>query len=374
MGSASSPRPARPCGSDVPKPTLPDRARRLARRRPRTFAAGCGFATGVGLLLLAEGVCFFLNRATGPPDITYGDLRTEEFFLEDEVLGFRPKPNVRVRSTMTAKGKALYDAVYSIDARSRRVTRSIPGAAQTQFALFFGGSYTFGQGVNDDETIPYQFARLLPRYRAYNYGFCGYGPQQMLAKLQTAKLACEIDEPSGIAIYILMEHHIRRAIGSMYVHNTWGRNMPYYALEPDGRLVRKGTFTTGRPAVAFMYRVLGASQILKRFHLSLPLRTTERHILLTCRIIQEAGKLFREQFDDGGFLVLIYPGTTYADRIAACLRRLHVPCLDYSALVEYKSPAYTIPVDEHPSPAAHLAIAQRLARDVPALGDRLLVR
>ena len=306
-----------------------------------------------------------------PPDITYGDLRTEEFFVQDDILGFKPKPNVRMRSTMTAKGKVLYDAVYSIDARSRRVTRSIPGAAQTQFAIFFGGSYTFGQGVNDSETMPYHFARLLPRYRPYNYGFCGYGPQQMLAKLQTGKLPCEIDEPSGILIYILMEHHIRRAIGSMYVHNTWGWNMPYYVLGPDGQLVRKGTFTTGRPAVAFLYRLLGASQILRRFHVSLPLRTTDHHILLTCRILQEARKLFREQFDREGFFVLIYPGTTYANRIAACLRRLHVPYLDYSALVEYKSPTYTIPVDEHPSPAAHLAIAQRLARDIPALTSRL---
>jgi hypothetical protein len=50
--------------------------------------------------------------------------------------------------------------------------------------LTFGDSFTFGQGVNDDETWSYILQTLLPESEVLNFGVHGYGHDQMLLYLQ----------------------------------------------------------------------------------------------------------------------------------------------------------------------------------------------
>ncbi|OQY36439.1 MAG: hypothetical protein B6243_03195 [Anaerolineaceae bacterium 4572_5.2] len=118
---------------------------------------------------------------------------TQNFFQDDDLLGYIPVPNTRVNSIKKLGDDLIYDVEYSIDQYSRR---EVPGLefrvsgsetsntkpeTRNQFILFFGGSFIFGEGLNDDETLPAHVGRLAPRYRPYNYGLSGYGPQQMLA-------------------------------------------------------------------------------------------------------------------------------------------------------------------------------------------------
>jgi lysophospholipase L1-like esterase len=43
---------------------------------------------------------------------------------------------------------------------------------------FFGDSFTFGQGLNEDETYSHQLEKLAPGIKAFNTGTCGYSPTQ----------------------------------------------------------------------------------------------------------------------------------------------------------------------------------------------------
>ena len=55
---------------------------------------------------------------------------------------------------------------------------------KSEFVIFTGCSFVFGEGVNDNQTLPYLYGKQNPAVRCYNYGFPGYGTQQMLAVLQ----------------------------------------------------------------------------------------------------------------------------------------------------------------------------------------------
>src|SRR5439155_3453419 len=132
-------------------------------------------------------------------------------------------------------------------AYGRRVT-PIAGCSscRTKFLLFFGCSVAFGSGVKDTETVPFYASQFAPAYRAYNYGIPGYGTQQVLARLQSEKIDQEVNEKNGILIYVFIDHHVRRVIGSLDTIR-WGASWPYYTLDASDNLVRKGTFTSGRP-------------------------------------------------------------------------------------------------------------------------------
>jgi len=337
--------------------SLSKRMAAARRSRPRTFAVLLGTFVGFSFLVFAEGVFHCLAPAPPRRGIPY----PPHLIQHDDTLGYRPKPGVEFHFVPRAGARPVYDVVYAIDAHGRRTTPLDEGHAGKELALFFGGSNTFGQGVDQDETMPCYFSQFAPRFRAYNYGFLGYGPQAMLAKLQAGKTESEVGERGGILVYTFIDHHIRRATGSMFVHNCWGWRMPYYRIARDGKLVRRGSFTTGRPLVASLYWLLGKSSICRYFRVNLPSRVTPHHLDLTCRLIEEAKVEFERRFESRGFFVLFYPRCAMTNDIIRPLDGTGVICLDFSPLVEYTKGKYVVPIDGHPSALAHSAVARALA-------------
>jgi hypothetical protein len=287
-----------------------------------------------------------------------------EYYQAHSELGWAPKPGIKTRAWKRVAGEPVYDVQYSIDGLARRIT---PGAApgpRRTFLLFFGCSVTFGEGVQDTETLPHFVAERAPHVRTYNYGFHGYGPQHLLARLETEDLRTQVAEAEGTLVYLFIDAHVNRAIGSMVVYTGWADTAPYYERGPDSALVRHGTLTTGRPMTSIVYSILGRSQVLKRWHLDVPPVITKRHVDLTARILAASAGRFRQQFGKGRFVVVIFPGSQHALRLGRALERHGVEFLDYSALFDAADPAYTIPNDWHPSPLAHRRLAERLVMDL----------
>ena len=326
----------------------------------------------VGIL---EAGAWALNAWAEPTVETWID---PEYYQAHSELGWAPKPGIKTRAWKRVAGEPVYDVQYSIDALGRRVTPGAAAGPRSTFLLFFGDSVTFGEGVQNAETFPHFVAERAPRVRAYNYGFHGYGPQQLLARLETQDLRTQVAEPDGSLVYLFIDAHVNRAIGSMVVYTGWADTAPYYGPGPDGALVRDGTLTTGRPMTSILYSILGRSQVLKRWHLDVPLAISERHIDLTARILAESARRFRQQFGGGRLVVVIsssagdicprpagkQPGSTHAARLGRALNRHGVEFLDYSALFDAADPAYAIPNDCHPTPRAHRRLAEQLVMDL----------
>src|SRR5262245_16059324 len=77
--------------------------------------------------------------------------------------------------------QAVYEVEYAVDSFGRRITPVADTTSAKRAVLFFGDSFTYGEGVRGDETLPYYLGRVAPQYRPFNYGFSGYGPFDVLA-------------------------------------------------------------------------------------------------------------------------------------------------------------------------------------------------
>jgi hypothetical protein len=317
---------------------------------------------------ICEKVFHKLNEANDARTTIGGDYYTA-YLRYDDIVGPKGAPNVRVRSFKKRDGQLIYDATYGTDDCGRRVTHDpAPGRKREQFIAFFGCSYTFGEGLEDGETLPSQVADLAPAYRVYNYGCSGYGPQQMLAKLETGQLLREIAERSGIFIYVFIPHHVRRAIGSMRVATKWGRTFPNYVLDANGNLVRDGDFVTGRPHLARVYTRLSNIDTLRFFGIDVPLFITKKHLDFTTRILKQAKRLAERQFENTRFYVLLYPdppeGEMSAKRMVPFLQQAGIDYLDFTELLDVRQPEFRIKGDDHPTGLTHQEVASELVRRI----------
>jgi len=221
--------------------------------------------------------------------------------------------------------EAVFDAIYTFDKLYRRVVTGQPDHEVERFIVFFGGSQTFGEGLNDSETIPALIQESTPSYRVYNYAYRGYGPHQMLKKLETYKLRNELNEDRGIAFFQYFTFHIPRVLGTMNYISWAGGSAPYYQLSSKGKLEYNGSFANGRFFKTFLYWVLGKSSILKYFDVDSPAKLVKKHYDLVCSTLAKSRDVFLDQFPDSRFIVVI--GIT-SDKEDSFIER----CLDTNSI------------------------------------------
>lgn len=348
------------------------RIRQLCKGFPRVCAVvlGIGFSL-VGLLYL-ELFCYVLNHLKPEEQSQFhyrGNLKGK-YGDDDHSLGYKPPAKAFIQVSREVNQQLLYDVQYSFDEYHRRITPVRQSKSRKRFLLFFGGSFAFGEGVNDTETFPFYVGDQLPEYRPYNYAFHGYGPQAMLAMLEDDIIRKNVLEREGMLVYeYVVDLHVERAIGRMNVYTGWGANMPYYRFDSSRELQRQGNFTSGRPWLAFWYPLLARSQIVQYFDFNFPPRLTASHYKLTAAILSKARDLFRAQFQSDAFYVLIYPNTANQVRIIPYLEQMNLRYLNYSDLFEPDALEYHIEGDGHPSPKANSTLATRFVRDVFTSND-----
>lgn len=326
------------------------------------FDVSMGVVFTMALLLCIEVVFYTLNLFKPPLKPKTTVVSSEVYVELDEALGYKLKPGLQITETQTIEGQQIYDVVYTIDDKGRRVTPVSRPEDRTHFILFFGGSYTFGAGLNDDETLPAYVGEFAPDYRPYNYGVPGYGTQQVFAKLQSDDLAAEIPQKQGIAIYTFICAHIKRVIGTSDMQNAWGEFMPYYSLDAEGELVRNGNLISSRPTRAVLFTAVEISQTAKYFHLTLP-RINDSHVSLTARMIEEAAKNYKKNFDSDAFYVLLYPPAPCASRLTPYLDEANINYLNYDSLFTLDDEGLWIP-DGHPTAPAQKIVAEKLVTDL----------
>jgi hypothetical protein len=193
----------------------------------------------VGLTTLVLGAwsieVFFAFRAALAPQESYrGNYSTQEYWnSEDRDLGYSPRPGIVATSAKVVAGREIYRATYSIDQNSLRRTSPGPeSASAVDCLLFFGDSFTFGEGLNDSDTLPWILQESLgPRWKVRNFAFHGYGPHQMLAAIESGRvrLATGLCPGRQLALAQFSEEQVARALGRA----SWDLHGPWYV--PDGR-------------------------------------------------------------------------------------------------------------------------------------------
>jgi hypothetical protein len=257
-------------------------------------------------------------------------------------------------------GKTIFDATYNFDALYRRLVPGQPDENADKFIIFFGGSQTFGEGLNDWETIPALVQKDTLSHRVYNYAYSGYGPHQMLRKLETNTLQNEVTETQGIAFYQYFTFHIPRVLGTMGYINWAGGAAPYYHVNSKDQLEYSGSFATGRFFKTLFYWLLGKSAIAKYYQVDLPSKISPSDYDLVCRVLVKSRDIFIDQFPDSRFVVILGLTTSKNDTfIVECLEENLIEYVDLRKLnTGEKDLAF--PHDDHFTPKATRLIAEQL--------------
>lgn len=289
------------------------------------------------------------------------------YFVTDAHGIIKAIPGGRYRSTSHRKkdGSVIYDVFYTTDQFGRRLTPAAAPEVRSRHLIFFGCSFTHGEGVQDHETLPAQAALGLAGYQPYNYGFHGHGTSHMLRKMQSQTLQHEVGEKEGVLVYLFLDFHISRVIGSMRWVAGSGKLHPYYDLNARDHIVYEGSFVQGRPSLQRVYEQFSKSALLGLLGVDFPPAIADRHVHLTARIIGEARNHYQEQFPLGEFYVVIFPSSLHGDKLIRELKDTDIKILDYSKLFDRHDSRYFLAAeDHHPSALAYELVARRLAHDL----------
>ncbi|MEN8158839.1 MAG: hypothetical protein ABFS41_02070 [Myxococcota bacterium] len=290
--------------------------------------------------------------------------RAGRYTRPSEAMGWGPVPGITARSRKVRGEDVLYDVAYAFDPAGRRIVPDEPGQAYAKFLLFFGGSNTFGEGLEAEDSLPRQTARHLAGVRAYNYAYRGYGPQHLLARLESTDLRAEVEEPEGVAVYVLPGFHLHRLFGSSRTM-SWVDRLPYYR-EEEGRLVRDGFYQTTRPMYAWSMKSIGRSRLLRRLGIAWPLRFTDTHRALACRLFAQARDDLDRQLPSVDLVVALHPSGQ--DQDWSCLEPAGIATIDLrSAWAGVPVDELTIPGDGHVNARGNELLGRELARALEPL-------
>jgi hypothetical protein len=320
-------------------------------------------------------VCWWLLRPS--PDTAVISVRQNLYETEkDAELGYVLKRNhVQHAVKALSNGVTCYDATYRTDDFRRRIVRSAPEPPASPLMLF-GCSFTFGEGLNDPDTLAASLAKALPGTSIYNYAAPGYGPSQALALVTSNRLPKEIPS-AGPAVYVFTSFHVSRVIGD--TRAFWLYDGPYYELGSDGHVTRLGSFKTGRAWKTWWYdRYLdfkALSNVLEYLNLDFPVHLGRRDIVLTAAVLDDAARAYKKLFNKE-LVVAFHPkwemqvedNRMVYDVMKEELARRNVRVFDYTDMPYTRDDQLAPGCDEHPNGAFNARFAQRLAADVSASG------
>jgi hypothetical protein len=288
----------------------------------------------------------------------FGARKLHDFVVASASLGWRPghAGQFHVTKIDPKSRRTIYDVTYAIDGDLLRATRS---CATGPTIGFFGDSFTFGEGLNDADTLPQQVADSFGGHlHVLNFGFSGYGPQQFLREMQLGLFDRQIGPHPELFVYLTAPWHAQRTSCKA----SWVLNGPRYALV-DGRVVYQGRCLTG--VASGLRQWFEHSAAYRMFIEHNFERITHADIELYSRILIAATKLAKTKYRVP-VLIAYIPTPSYLkatgftdDAIIADLRAGGAQVLDVSLPKTSEKPL-AISGDGHPTAYANQLRASML--------------
>lgn len=261
-------------------------------------------------------------------------------------FGYRPNPGVYTSRKTTSEGGIIYDVVYSIGRDGYR-----EDVSSTNFNVYiYGGSFTFGEGLNDNETLSFY---LLQNHgiRAKNVGVHGYGMHQALYNVEQGFVPHE--ENSLNVLLTAPWHSLRSACKPFYAAGT-----PRYEITDEG-LKLVGVCSGG----GVVGRILQKSNIFSLLTVAMGNETviTDSDIDLYIEIIKEIARL--SQKNNSSLLIAFINATgiqlsstnwtneSIISELSSIATVVDVSLAETSE--ELDSKYYIHELDEHPSAVAN---------------------
>lgn len=265
----------------------------------------------------------------------------------DDTIGYTLVARARFRHREQA-----FDVVYNVDGAG---ARSVPGSVpERPRVLVLGDSWTFGHGVEDEQTYSAHLQSLWHDVAVRNLGVMGYGPAHVLLTLERA-LATE--SAPTLVLYGWTPIHVPRSyVRASYLERTAGGRAPRFELE-GGDLVYAGLADRSE-AIADGARGLGKAE--------------------WARTVAAVERMAALSADHGArFVLVLLPGSDgmrpYARksrRMRRAMDRAGVEVVDLQADPAFpKTDALFLPNDGHPNARWHELVAGAVAQRLRPLAD-----
>ncbi len=327
-----------------------------------TLAAGI---LGGELLLRTDAMNRFVEQRDRAA-FRRGLVETQEpLFVPDPTLAFRMLPDRRARATAVKDGRTIYDVVYTTDAHGFRALPPGPTQQGDVPVLILGDSFAFGAGLSDDRTLAWYLREqsggtLQPVTLAVK----GYGLNQVLRQLEIGEPRKAGPSKFPWAVVSVVDDHVLRVAGRV----QWLHDSPRYVVEPDGRLVERGTWV--EPS-AFVESLLVGSRLFALGRKTIAVDEAKERRLFV-HILREIEAKLAANYG-ARLVVLYYSGETWRGDLAGWREMMvpllcasGVPVLDVNALL----PRPPQPVarfymqdDGHPTALLNRTIASALVED-----------
>ena len=268
--------------------------------------------------------------------------------------------------------------MYTISPERKRVTPTDQILTNIQDQLipkinFFGGSWMFGEGLNDNETLPYFLMKYAPSYKPINHGFHGYGVHNALYFLNgldkqpigtinvlltgihhASRSSCDVEYSTGHPMYeIDKQKNIPNLIG-----NCKGRSSSH---------IRNNVYNKIKELVKRLAKDSEIAKILARYVEG----PTNSEIELHIGLIEEMNRISIERGEKFIVLSINHPASSFGfssyddESINSRLKDKGVNVID-ATLAKDRSlldPVFYIhEADQHPSMEANIERAKILAK------------
>jgi hypothetical protein len=328
---------------------------------------------GLGLLctLLCGAELFLRFRAHEDPKDNHKD-----FFSYVPELGWQIKENYSGHHRLRVGTEEIFSVHYEFDAHHRRITPVTDADMRQKAALFFGCSFVFGFGVEQEDTLPAFFSRDCTSLLPINFGSPGYGPQHMWLQIQHPDFLASVPREKGIILYGFIDDHLSRLMGEPNMIANWGPRLPWLDISEEGVIYkglmkdRESVFTALRQK---LMRLHTGRFILNRLSL-LPVApyTEEEALQMLVWLLSDVKRKVNELLPGYDLVVFAYPGALRAAGLGDALEKTGIPFFNYSRLYDgqeaalghyYYADAPPNPWG-HPKPATYEKVAALLAKDL----------
>ncbi len=334
----------------------------LARsRRPGLRNASLLVASASLAIALLDPLTYLANR---PPVTAEGSWNSTYHYIWDSEVGTALPANVTAQSRKSIDQGVIYDVTYSFDANGhRQVLGSSDPAADA--VVFVGDSFTFGEGVEDSETLPQQFSdQSGRRYKVTNFGVSSFGIQQPVRILELNRIDPFLTSGKRYIVYTAIPDHAVRVVTGL-------RRGPVYKLQSDGSVAYMGSGQSRTEM--FAVAIANRSLFLRDFVIMPLLDQHHAHdTALYVALVRRAADLAQQKYG-AKFIVIFwdFPDSPLSAEIKTAFDKAGISYIPVSSILPDYSrdqDKYRLAGDHHPNALADRLLARYLVQhldDVP---------
>lgn len=220
------------------------------------------------------------------------------------------RPNTLYRVIKKFRGRTIYDVHYDFNKYSLRVVPQVKPSKKDEHLIITGCSFTFGEGLNGEDTLPTLIENQQDGIQAYNWGLIGGGIHKTLHHHDFVPLKNYVNEKKGKLIYLFITDHLSRFLATADFLDWAAPSDPYYAVE-DSKVIYKGLL---RDQTFFkFYHSVAEKSGLKNTNLKIRYLLKNKDSLSYndlnqfVKAIEHLKEKYLEQFPEGEFIFIFHP-------------------------------------------------------------------